>query len=281
MKYKRFSALTILASIALSGCYVDLGFIKFGKPSKNAEAYDAKADAEAISEYYSDINDSLVGNSLLNSLKALNGQKKEKDIGYSSMGTGPSGYFKYTDFDPASVKYNSEGVPFGTKILSFYSGISTTSFNREHVWPKSRGGDKVENDILMVRPTIKEENSDRGNSSYVTGKATEHNGWDPVTAFSNTIGVAESIRGECARIIFYCLTAATGLTLSDTTGVGSNDMGKLTDLVKWSCENPVSIREKRRNVGSQYVQGNRNAFVDHPEYVCRIWGNSNSSTKTA
>lgn len=297
MKFKNLKLFSLLAlgSIVLSGCYADLGFIKFGtKPEENenggnnnnnnnnnSQAYDTQKDSAVISEYYSGINQSSSGTALLSALRSLNLGKRTSEVGYTNMGTNASQKFKYTDYDPATVRYTESGVPYGSKISSFYSGKTTSVFNREHVWPKSRGGDLVENDILMVRPTVEEENSDRGNSVYVTGMATEYNGWDPVTAFGNTIGVAENIRGECARIIFYCMTASSSLVLGDGTGNSGNNMGKISDLVEWACDNPVTMREKRRNVGAQFLQGNRNAFVDHPEYVCKIWGDTNSKTKAA
>lgn len=276
-------SLALLGSVALSGCYVDLGFIQFGtKPDESATSfYDEEADAARKQEYYSSLDTSLSGDQLLSALRNLNLSKREKEVGYNDMSTSSSGLFKYTDYDPSSAKINDKGIPYGTKISSFYSGKVTMTFNREHVWPKSRSGNLVENDILMVRPTITEENSDRGNSTYITGMADSSKGWDPVTAFANSLGVYNGIRGECARIIFYCMTASSSLVLNDNSGNQGNNMGSITNLVEWACENPVNDRELRRNVGAQYLQGNRNSFVDHPEYVCRIWGGTNARTKTA
>ena len=57
-------------------------------------------------------------------------------------------------------------------------------------------------------------------------------------------------------------------------------MGKLSDLLKWNINYPVLDREKTRNEGAEYLQGNRNPFIDHPEYACKIWGNTNSTTKS-
>ena len=302
MKSKKLLLLSLLTlgSVALSSCYLDLGFIQFGeKPteeeggnqqggggqqgggSSSSEGYDEAAQAARIAEYYKDIDSSESGETLLQSLRTLNLAMRKSEVGYGSMGTSSSGSFKYTDYDPSTVKLNSSGIPYGTKILSFYSGKSTTSFNREHTWPKSRKGSAVEDDIYMTRPTITEENSDRGNSVYVTGMTSSKDGWDPVAAFANNIGNYQNIRGECARIIFYCMTASSQLVLDDNTSNGGNNMGKITDLIKWACENPVNDREKRRNLGGEYLQGNRNAFVDHPEYACKIWGNHNSTTKSA
>ena len=280
-------SLLVFSSVALTGC----DFISIEDNSKQKEEdkdqksenkiYDEEKQAARIAEYYKEIDSNESGDTLLSSLRTLNLKMRTSQVGYNAMSTSSSGMFKWTDYDPAYVKFNSDGIPYGTRILSFYSGKSTTTFNREHTWPNSRDGNLVEDDIFMTRPTINAENSDRGNSVYVTGMANASSGWDPVTAFKDNIGVYESIRGECARIIFYCMTASNGLVLGDNTNNSGNNMGKLTDLIKWACENPVNDREKRRNVGGEYKQGNRNAFVDHPEYACKIWGNHNSETKAA
>lgn len=293
MKAKRLTLLSLLmlGSVTLSSCYVDLGFIRFGDPnSQNGkiQAYDAKKDAKAIEEYYSDFSSTKTGTAFLADLREFNLSKRTSEVGYGAMGTNPSGKFRFTDYDPSTVKYTSDGVPYGTKIVSFYTGQTLKgTFTREHVWPASRlpgGRDNniVDNDIYMPRPESMDDNGTRGNSVYATG--TINNGWDPVTQFgTNGAYGGTAIRGECARIIFYCLLVDNRLILdNDTSYVKENGkMGKLDDLVEWSCDNPITDREKRRNVGGQYLQGNRNSFVDHPEYVCKIWGSSSTRTKAA
>ena len=288
---RKHTLLTLLAfgSITLSGCYVDLGFIKIGKKEEEQQQekwYDEEKQKKHISEYYSTIDSSLSGQDLIESLMHLNLKKRTSTVGYSDMGTDPSGKYKYTDYDPAYAKYNKDGVAYGTRILSFYSGKSVTKWDREHVWPASRltggrEGNIVDGDIFMPRPTCSEENQDRGNSVYVTGANDTRTGFDPVTAFKDNIGVAEGIRGECARIIFYCLTIDSSLVLNDNTANERNNMGKVSDLMEWHVDNAVTERERRRQVGGEYLQGNRNAFVDHPEYACKIWGSSTSRTKAA
>ncbi len=227
--------------------------------------------------YYQNISSTAIGDNLLRELQSLNSSKRKKTVGYSSMGTSPSGQFKYTDYDPATVEYDTNNQPFGTRILSFYSGNSTTSWNREHVWPNSRGGGTVDNDIHMPRPTIPSENGSRGNSFYVEGMKSSSEGWDPNM---ESFGV-ESYRGDSARIVFYCVVANPELKLVDKSNdsTGNKSMGKLSDLLKWNLQYPVTQREKNRNEGAQYLQGNRNPFIDDPMYACRIWGNTNENTK--
>ena len=246
--------------------------------------------------YYNDITDDLIGNDLLKALQSLNSKKRKTTVGYDSMGTSPSGKFKYTDYDPDYVEYDSNNQPYGTRISSFYTYTSATSWNREHVWPNSHGGGKkgdvsspyIDSDIHMPRPTISSENSDRGNSFFVEGMKSTSLGWDPYTA-----GYSESSRGEAARITFYCMVADSRLCIapSNTSPSSGNDpvtgiaygsghtMGNLETIIKWNLNYSVTQREKNRNEGAEYLQGNRNAFIDHPEYVCRIWGNVNDKTR--
>lgn len=215
--------------------------------------------------YYSSISSSLTGSSLLSSLQSLNKTKRQSLVGYGSM---PS---KFAITDPGTS---------GNQVTSFYSGKSANysgNMNREHVWPASRtvggrGSDPLEDDIHMVRPTLTSENSDRGNSFFA-----ESGAWDP-----NSFGV-DSYRGDSARIIFYCVVADSRLSLVDkSTDYSSNHtMGKLSDLLKWNLKYPVLQREKTRNEQAEYYQGNRNPFIDHPEYACKIWGSYNEACRQA
>ena len=231
-------------------------------------------------DYYGTITDSMTGETLLNALRAINKEAKKSEVGYSAMGTSASGKFKYTDYDPSTVQYDENNQPYGTTIVSFYSGNKMTSFNREHVWPNTHGGNLVEDDIHMPRPTIPAENGSRGHSFYIEGmKSNKNEGWDPAM---EDFGV-ESYRGDSARIIFYCMVANTQLTLTDDGSLSSNtknkQMGVISDMLSWNLRYQVLDREHRRNSGAQYLQGNRNPFIDHPEYACRIWGSTNSKTK--
>ena len=246
--------------------------------------------------YYDDIDDSLEGNDLLVALRTLNVKRRKSTVGYKQMGTTPSGQFKYTDYDPNYVQYDSNGQPYGTRISSFYTYTSATSWNREHVWPNSHGGGSggdagspyPDADIHMPRPTISSENSSRGNSFFVEGMNHSSNGWDPYTA-----GYSKESRGEAARITFYCPLVNSRLILApnNTTPSGKDPvtgqsygsghtMGNLETMLKWTIDHAVTQREKNRNEGAEYLQGNRNPFVDHPEYACKIWGNVNATTKS-
>ena len=283
----------MFAGLAMGlGVFISVDGFRSNKPVVPTFATYTNGDATT---YYNSIDSTQSGNTLLTALRTLNLSKRQSTVGYSSMGTTPSGQFKYTDYDPDYVEYDSNGQPYGTRISSFYTYTSATSWNREHVWPNSHGGGSggdagtpyPDADIHMPRPTISSENSSRGNSFFVEGMNHSSNGWDPATA-----GYSAQSRGEAARITFYCTLVNEKLILApnNTTPSGTDSvtgqsygsghtMGNLETLIKWNINYPVTQREKNRNEGAEYLQGNRNAFVDHPEYACKIWGNVNSTIK--
>ncbi len=46
----------------------------------------------------------------------------------------------------------------------------------------------------------------------------------------------------------------------------------LAMLLKWNQQDPVSQKEIDRNNAVFAYQGNRNPYIDHPEWVTTIWG---------
>ena len=243
--------------------------------------YEVSDTASELASYYTSISDSDTGTTLLSKLQSLNSTKRKKTMGYSTIGTDTDGACIYTDYDLNSTATDSNGQKYGTKVASFYTKTAATSWNREHMWPNSHGGNNVEADILHTRPTISSENSSRGNSFYVEGKNSSTNGWDPYTA-----GYDAEVRGECARVILYCVVAYPSFTLSDadyhSTSNSNKDnmMGNMNTLIKWHFDYAPNVYEMNRNNGAEYLQGNRNPFVDHPEYVARIWSSFNSTVSS-
>ena len=225
-------------------------------------------------EYYKNIPATLSGSELGNALSSLV-NKNRCTTGYGALW----GYYPYCDADPDN--------PTSDKIIAFYRGTPATQgqMNKEHVWPNSHGGNLVEGDPHMTRPTLNSDNSSRGNSFYVEGMAHTADGWDP-----KADGMNENYRGDSARIIFYAAIVKYGtLKLVDKTKGSSGDysMGKLSDLIKWNYEYPVSKYEILRNEvlsGERSVKGsnytfNRNPFIDDRTLPCKLWGDTNEETK--
>lgn len=118
-----------------------------------------------------------------------------------------------------------------------------------------------------------------GNSNWSSG----------ITGTSGSWETWNGRRGDVARALFYMdvryeggVHGVTGyaepdLILTDDEGLiadgntGQNEsvahMGMLTVLLQWNAEDPVDDREQARNDVVFGFQGNRNPFIDHPEWV--------------
>ena len=245
-------------------------------------AYEAKGEIKTVEvqalttveQYYSSITDNMSGSTLLNALNTLNNQKRKSTVGYQGFKTA----FKLTE--RTSTTPADKMVGFYDNALVNANWDNQATWNREHVWPNSRGGNLIEGDIHMTRPASVNINSERGNLFYAA-----QGGYDPGKY------VAE-YRGVAARIIMYGAIADTSLKLSENTGDASSlhTMGKLSDLLMWNLQylptadttSTALLVEQNRNevtFSNSSLQGNRNPFIDHPEYACRIWGNTNDKTK--
>ncbi|WP_134767554.1 endonuclease [Nocardioides sp. 1609] len=188
---------------------------------------------------------------------------------------------KVTDRDPADP----------TRVILLYQGTSVPAsdngggvdqWNREHVWAKSHGDFGTAagpgTDIHHLRPTDVTVNSDRGNLDFDEGGAendeapgnfSDGDSWEP----------REEDKGDVARMILYMSVRYEGgdghpdLEADDAVGNGSAPRhGRLSVLLEWNAEDPPSAAELRRNdlVQSDF-QGNRNPFIDHPEWAQQIW----------
>ncbi len=106
-------------------------------------------------------------------------------------------------------------------------------------------------------------------------------------------------KGDVARAVMYMAIRYEGgtdptsgqtepnLELTDNRSliVGTSNynapayMGLLTDLLAWSASDPPDAEEVARNGVIQTFQGNRNPFIDHPEWATRgLFESSNPTT---
>lgn len=164
-------------------------------------------------------------------------------------------------------------------------------WNREHVWAKSHGfpstSDTAYTDCHHLRPADESVNSSRSNLDFDNGgsahiEATSCNydsdSWEP----------RDGVKGDVARMLFYMAVrydpgfhsdnSEYDLEIIDSTGMdigvapGRPVIGKLSTLLAWHEADPVDSFESNRNEVVYSYQGNRNPFIDHPEYVDEIWG---------
>lgn len=258
--------LCLVATISITSCGTTHSGSDNGNSSNGGGNTSIGGGPVGDEHYYDGISESLRGEQLKIALYNLLESTYHPTVsGYKNLWT----IFPKSDADPKN--------PNSGKIVSFYSGkLSTKSnMNKEHVWPKSRGGAIIEGDAHMIRPTIVAENSDRGNDFYNEGGS-----WDPAS-FNNP-----KYRGIAARICFYAaVKKMNNLTLVDKSTDGTisttkGTMGKLSTLLKWNLQYGIDETEILRNdVLRNQFKYCRNPFIDKPEYACRIWGDTNATTK--
>ncbi len=169
--------------------------------------------------------------------------------------------------------------------LDYQIGSSNIGvWNREHIWPQSRGGfadgtssfsDGIDiwlptgpDDILAghadahhIRAEDGAENTLRSNRDY----GSDYNG---------PAGNQGSWRGDVARALFYMAVRYNGLSLVNGNPVDSTvgQMGDLASLLAWNQADPADDFEMHRNNYIATWQQNRNPFIDYPLLANYIFG---------
>lgn len=196
-----------------------------------------------------------------------------------------------TDSDKVIVVYKNESI---TKF-----GGGTGPYNREHTWPKSYGfSDAYDpcnsaatdcHHLMLSDPGYNTRRSNKFFDDCVSSCTTDPalfnpaNGWSGENLYdSNSYEVWPERRGDIARAQFYLdvryaggvhgMTGCTepNLRLTDNPleiTTSNSNMGLLSVLIQWHYDDPVDDVERLRNEVIYLFQGNRNPFVDHPEWV--------------
>jgi endonuclease I len=182
---------------------------------------------------------------------------------------------------------------------------SGVTWSREHTIPVSWLGTgdpgnndspSIETDEFELRPVNPGLNSSRSNNFYGLPTTTGGQGRPPSNTQAYYPGDADA--GELARGYFYLATryftgsptlSLNNIQLVNTSSIpatGSFKAGDLASLLKWNYEFGVDNFERRRNqmiygsagdntdhaLNPTYYQGNRNPYIDHPEYVWSVFG---------
>ncbi len=238
--------------------------------------------------YYDNLNTDLEGSAFRQELAELITDTHTKYTSYSGLANA----FKVADADPDK---NGNVIWFYTGTSVPFSGFggSVGATNREHVWPKD-GGDAFPaesgpgSDAHHLRPTETQLNSTRGSKNFDEVAQTSANvvkengssgygnsayGADALCYSSGSFFYpAKGYRGATARILFYMQTRWGDHNLEFVDGAGSSKtIGKISTLLKWHLEEPPTEEEIRRNEAVFGLQGNRNPFIDHPEYAAQIY----------
>lgn len=194
--------------------------------------------------------------------------------------------------------YDSDAVTF-TKVTNQCGQYSKEGdcYNREHSFPKSWFGGKVEpmnSDGHHLFATDGYVNAKRsnwpfgevGSVTYTSSNGSKLGQAKAALGFNGTVfEPVDEFKGDFARAYFYMATRYENeiaswegnTTNSDAVLNGTNttvfEPWLLAMLKRWHTNDPVSQKELDRNQSVYEFQGNRNPFVDHPEFVTAIWGN--------
>lgn len=202
-------------------------------------------------------------------------------------------YFKKTD-------WSSDGY-----FLDMYSNEKHTTYvggnvqNREHCMPRSWWGKRekyssydANGDLHNIFPSDYSANAAKSNLplgevgiiKFDNGVSKVGNNTYPNGYRGQVFEPADEYKGDFARVYFYMLTC-----YEDYSYDWKDDAKKsmlqaeaypglqpwaLEMLIKWNNEDPISDKEIARNNAVYKIQGNRNSFVDCPELVSHIWGDS-------
>jgi endonuclease I len=224
---------------------------------------------------------------------------------YSSASTDTWDILEMADQDPNESAHVLD-VYKNLSLVKFGGG--TGPYNREHTWPNSYGftDDGPTNypytDCHALFISDVSYNSQRGNEPYGTCDA----GCSEFTTTGGTSGAYPGLsnwreagtwetwmgrRGDVARAQFYLDVRYEGGT-HGVTGAAEPDLiltdnealieihasnvavayhGRLASLLLWNTQDPVDDKERHRNDVVAGYQGNRNPFIDHPEWIACIF----------
>jgi Endonuclease I/Secretion system C-terminal sorting domain len=162
-------------------------------------------------------------------------------------------------------------------------GLSVSPLNCEHTVPQSffNSASPMVSDIHHLFPAYDSWNSLRSNYPFYECNDAQTQVWiigstqTPTMPTTNIDGYSEyyngsfepreSHKGNLARAVAYFYT------------VYPTEAGQIfstilpNTLCNWSNLDPVDAAEQSRNTKAATYQGNRNPFIDHPDWVTRAW----------
>lgn len=161
-------------------------------------------------------------------------------------------------------------IPTGRSVSKAAAGESG-GWGVGRVWPPARGlGDERSAaylDLHNIRASEPDLDRLRAGRGYSEGSE------------ASSLEPADSVKGDVARTLFYMSLrydgrdGGTALRLVVRPAEpGESAMGGLCTLLDWNDRDAVDTGEARRNDRIERYQGNRNPFVDRPEFARVLWG---------
>lgn len=162
-------------------------------------------------------------------------------------------------------------------------------YNREHSLPKSWFNDArpMYSDLFHLYPTDGKVNGMRSNypfgevsnASYTSGNGSKVGNCSYPGYTGKVFEPIDEYKGDFARTYFYMSTCYKDKNLDNENGSAMFSGSALKTwsanmLLEWHRSDPVSEKEIARNNAVYEIQGNRNPFIDCPEFAEAIWSSS-------
>ncbi|WP_025725600.1 endonuclease [Acholeplasma granularum] len=223
---------------------------------------------EGINAYYATLN-GLTSSAFKLELQSILKNTHQRLISYDEARF----ILEESDLVTRNNKTHLDGIYSGHEIIRYWDGGKTWA--REHVWPNSRLG------IQRVSGSSKNQGSDVHNLRAINPSvnSSRSNRYFDQASTYGLVGTdayypGDEYKGDVARILFYMLvrypdilTLKEDNILDSAYTVEGAQMGILSLLLSWHESDPVSEFETNRNEVIYTYQGNRNPFIDRPEYV--------------
>jgi deoxyribonuclease-1 len=229
--------------------------------------------------YYAHVPD-VNGRALLAALHNL--IAKHKDLGY-----GPARDLMFGQIDHVVATDQVVDVYSGRQFRGVTNSKSAyeRGLNTEHSWCQSRGAKgAAKDDLHILFPVDGGTNSARGNKPFgtvvtVSEELPDFSGDGQHSVIGLGAGIAAgksvfmpkaAIRGDVARAVLYFYTCYARFdNQPDPLDISDFKLEEGT-MVQWSEQDPPTPAEINRNEAIYRAQGNRNPFVDHPEWIGRV-----------
>ncbi|WP_285164701.1 endonuclease [Shewanella goraebulensis] len=258
---------------------------------ENCPDLDPVADPDAYNrdEYYSDvINGSFDTPEAMKQAISVVIADGHQQLSYSEVWT----VVTHSDEDP-SDSMNVLELYTGNSIAKNSNAGNGGSWNREHVWAKSHGFPSESQlgytDAHHLRPTNDRVNSTRSNYDFDecsdTGVELETAPGNYLDTEKRCFEPRDAVKGDVARMIMYMdtryqgndsnmpdLVAVDYITTAEEVSANAPLIGKLCTMYNWHQQDPVSEADIQRNNAVYTYQGNRNPYIDNPEWVQAVYG---------
>ncbi len=169
-----------------------------------------------------------------------------------------------------------------SKIDFQTTSSSVGKWNREHTFPRSRGGfnnisadsyaDGIDQYWQTNIDSLRHANSDAHGIRASDGPENSSRGNKHYGDYNGPTGNLNSFKGDVARSVLFLSLRYNGLDIVDGFPDTVGQLGDLQTILSWNDLDPVDDFEKNRNNVIYNWQNNRNPLIDLPEIVNYIWG---------